>query len=53
MPFGYNADAVFGQSTAEVIDHAKSLLSSLVGKREEPEVQSTAKDGVKKILVSC
>jgi hypothetical protein len=38
MTFGYNADAAFGQSTAEVIDHAKSLLSSLVDKREEPDV---------------
>ena len=38
MTLGYNADAAFGQSTAEVMDHAKSLLSSLVDKREEPEV---------------
>lgn len=38
MTFGYAA-AAFRQSTAEVIDHAKSLLSSLVDKREEPEVQ--------------
>ena len=38
MTFGYNADAAFGQSTAEVVDHAKSLLASLVDKREEPEV---------------
>jgi hypothetical protein len=38
MTFGYNADAAFGQSTAEVIDQAKSLLSSLVDKREEPDV---------------
>jgi len=38
MTFGYNADAAFGQAMAEVIDHAKSLLSSLVDKREEPEV---------------
>ena len=38
MTFGYNAAAAFGQSTAEVIDYAKSLLSSLVDKREEPEV---------------
>ncbi|KAK5202699.1 hypothetical protein LTR47_011671 [Exophiala xenobiotica] len=37
MTFGYNADAAFGQSTAEIIDHAKSLLASLVDKREEPE----------------
>ena len=43
MTFGYNADAAFGQSTAEVTDHAKSLLSSLIDKREEPEVQNEAK----------
>lgn len=36
--FGYNAALVFRHSTAEVINHAKSLLSSLVDKREEPEV---------------
>ncbi|KAJ9612240.1 hypothetical protein H2200_003837 [Cladophialophora chaetospira] len=35
MTFGYNADAAFGQSTAEILDHAKSLLVSLVDKREE------------------
>ena len=38
MTFGYNADATFGQSTVEVVNHAKSLLASLVDKREEPEV---------------
>ena len=46
MTFGYNADAVFGQSTAEVEDHAKSLLSSLVDKREETEVHTHAKDSI-------
>jgi hypothetical protein len=51
MTFGYNAALAFGQSTAEVIDHAKSLLSSLVDKREETEVHnmpvsSEAEDGV-------
>jgi hypothetical protein len=40
MTFGHNADAAFGQSTAEVVDHAKSLLASLVDKREEQEVQN-------------
>lgn len=40
MTFSYDAAAAFGQSTAEVIDHAKSLLTSLVDKREEPEVQN-------------
>jgi hypothetical protein len=39
MTFGYNAAAAFGQSTADIIDHAKSLLTSLVDKREESEVQ--------------
>lgn len=39
MTFGYNAAAAFGQSTSDVIDHAKGLLSSLVDKREESEVQ--------------
>jgi hypothetical protein len=38
MTFGYNADAAFGQSTAEIVDHAKSLLPSLVDKKEESEV---------------
>jgi lysophospholipase L1-like esterase len=38
MTFGYNAAAAFGRSTSDVIDHAKSLLGSLVDKREEPEV---------------
>jgi hypothetical protein len=40
LTFGYNADAAFGQSTAEIVDHAKSLLSSLVDKREEQDVQN-------------
>jgi hypothetical protein len=43
MTFGYNADAAFGQSTAEVVDYAKSLLASLVDKRAEPEVQNIKK----------
>lgn len=38
MTFGYNAATAFGQSTSDVIDYAKSLLSSLVDEREEPEV---------------
>lgn len=45
MTFGYNADAAFGQSTAEILDHAKSLLASLMDKREEPEVQSNGVEG--------
>jgi hypothetical protein len=39
MTFGYNAAAAFRQSTSDVIDHAKGLLTSLVDKREESEVQ--------------
>ncbi|KIM82088.1 hypothetical protein PILCRDRAFT_484446 [Piloderma croceum F 1598] len=35
LNFGYNASAAFGNTTAEVIDHAKDLLSSLLDKREE------------------
>jgi len=50
MTFGYNAAVAFGQSTAEVIDHAKSLLASLVDKREELEVQSTATYGANETL---
>jgi hypothetical protein len=38
MTFGYNAAAAFGRSTADVIDHAKDLLSSLVDKREDDKV---------------
>jgi hypothetical protein len=41
MTFGYNADVAFGQSTAEIVDHAKGLLASLVDKREESEVRKT------------
>ncbi|KAK5214952.1 hypothetical protein LTR72_011954, partial [Exophiala xenobiotica] len=37
VTISYNAAAAFGQSTAEVIDHAKSSLASLVDKREESE----------------
>jgi hypothetical protein len=39
MTFGYNADAAFGQSTAGIVEHAKSLLVSLVDRREDSEVQ--------------
>jgi hypothetical protein len=38
MTFGYNADAAFGNTTANIIDHAKGLLSSLIDKREEDDV---------------
>ena len=39
MTFGYNADAAFGKTTAEIVDHAKGLLSSLVDRREEIDVR--------------
>jgi hypothetical protein len=35
ITFGYNADAVFGNTMASIVDHAKELLSSLIDKREE------------------
>ena len=38
MTFGYNADVAFGNSTADILDHAKDLLSSLIDKREEVDV---------------
>lgn len=38
MIFGYNAEVAFGRSTAEIVDHTKSLLAYLVEKREESEV---------------
>jgi hypothetical protein len=38
MSFGYNAKAAFGNSTADIMDHAKDLLSSLIDEREEDHV---------------
>lgn len=38
MTFGYNADVAFGNSTADINDHAKDLLSSLIDQREEDDV---------------
>lgn len=37
MTFGYNADAAFGNTAADIVDHAKDLLGSLIDKREEEE----------------
>jgi hypothetical protein len=37
LTFGYDAAAAFGQS-ANIIDHARSLLSSLIDKRDEEDV---------------
>jgi len=51
MTFGYNAAAAFGQSTAEVIDHAKSLLTSLVDRREELEADNMTDQSVDTILI--
>jgi hypothetical protein len=39
MTFGYNADAAFGNTTADIVDHAKYLLGSLIDKREEDDEQ--------------
>ena len=39
MTFGYNADVAFGNTTADVVDHAKDLLSSLIDRREENDVR--------------
>ncbi len=38
MTFGYNASAAFGNTTADIMDHAKGLLTCLVDKREEDDV---------------
>jgi pimeloyl-ACP methyl ester carboxylesterase len=37
LTFGYNAAAAFGNTTADIVDHAKDLLGSLVDKREEED----------------
>lgn len=39
MTFGYNADVAFGKTTAEIVDHAKGLLSSLIGRRKKNDVR--------------
>lgn len=46
LTFGYDAMAAFGQSTADVIDHAKSLLSSLIDKRDEDVVGRSVSEKV-------
>ena len=38
LNYGYNADVVFGNSTANIWDHAKSLLGSLIDERETGDV---------------
>ena len=39
LNYGYNADVVFGNSTADVWDHAKDLLGSLIDERETEHVR--------------
>jgi hypothetical protein len=41
MTFGYNAAAAFAQLTSDMTDHAKSLLSNLIDKREDSEVHTS------------
>lgn len=36
--FGYNADACFGNTTADILVYAKDLLSSLIDEREDDQV---------------
>ena len=38
--FGYNADVCFGNTTAEIVDHAGDLLSSLIDEREDDQVSA-------------
>ena len=39
LSYGYNADVAFGNTTANVWDHAKSLLGSLIDEREPDDVR--------------
>ena len=48
MTYGYNADVVFGNTTADVWDHAKSLLGSLIDERESEEVRHYFPDQLRK-----
>ena len=48
MTYGYNADVVFGNTTADVWDHAKSLLGSLIDERESEEVRHNSPDHLRK-----
>lgn len=40
LNYGYNADVVFGNSTADIWDHAKGLLGSLIDERETDDVRN-------------
>ena len=48
MVYGYNADVVFGNTTADVWDHAKSLLGSLIDERDSEEVRHYIPDQLRK-----
>lgn len=37
MAFGYNVNVAFGNTTADIVDHAKDLLGELIDKREEED----------------
>ena len=39
LNYGYNADVVFGNTTADIWDHAKGLLGSLIDERETDDVR--------------
>ena len=38
LTFGYNATAAFENSVADIVDHGRELLGSLVERREEKDV---------------
>jgi alpha-beta hydrolase superfamily lysophospholipase len=42
MTFGYNAAAALGRSMADVVDHARDLLSCLLDKRNREKVEDTS-----------
>lgn len=46
LTFGYDATAAFDRSTAHVLDHAKSLLISLIDKRQEEDVSKSVSEEV-------
>ena len=39
LNFSYNADAAFGNTTADILDHAKDLLGSMIDKRGDQNEQ--------------
>ena len=46
LNYGYNADVVFGNSTADIWDHAKGLLGSLNDERETEDVRRNHREQV-------